>query len=108
MSRESEAEAMQAITSNLRGAFGEGITRDMEFTLLAAEAMTQDLAAKSNQEIVARVWPGVNQRALANAFQGLSAQTVSLGRCDVRVNGATARAECAGTASWTIAATSFG
>jgi hypothetical protein len=46
------------------------------------------------------VWPGVDQRALASAFQGLSAQTVSLGRCDVRVSGTTAQAECSGTARW--------
>jgi len=47
------------------------------------------------------VWPGVNQRALANAFDGLSAQTISLGRCDIRVNGGSARADCSGTARWT-------
>jgi hypothetical protein len=46
------------------------------------------------------LWPGVDQRALASAFQGLSAQTVSLGRCDVRVSGTTAQAECSGTARW--------
>jgi hypothetical protein len=49
----------------------------------------------------ASVYPGVNQRALATAFDGLSAQAISLGRCDVRVSGATARAECSGTARWT-------
>jgi hypothetical protein len=47
------------------------------------------------------VWPGVDHRALSNAFQGLSSQTVSLGQCDVRLNGATAQAECRGTARWT-------
>ena len=49
----------------------------------------------------ASVWPGVNQRALASAFQGLSAQSVSLGGCDIRVSGATALAECSGNARWT-------
>jgi hypothetical protein len=47
------------------------------------------------------VWPGVNQRALASAFQGLHSQSISLGRCDVRVNGATAQAQCSGSARWT-------
>jgi hypothetical protein len=47
------------------------------------------------------VWPGVDRRALSSAFQGLSSQDVSLGRCDVRVSGATAEAECSGTARWT-------
>jgi hypothetical protein len=47
------------------------------------------------------VWPGVDRRALSNAFQGLSAQSVSLERCDISVSGATAQAECKGTAQWT-------
>ena len=46
------------------------------------------------------VWPGVDRRALTSAFQALSSQRVSLGRCDVRVSGATAQAECTGTARW--------
>ena len=49
----------------------------------------------------ASVWPGVNQRALASAFQGLSAQSISLGGCDIRVSGPTAHAECSGNARWT-------
>jgi hypothetical protein len=49
----------------------------------------------------AGVWPTVNQRALASAFQGLSAQSISLGDCEIRVTGATARADCAGNARWT-------
>jgi hypothetical protein len=49
----------------------------------------------------AAVWPTVNQRALASAFNGLSAQAISLGSCEIRVNGAAARAECAGNARWT-------
>ena len=47
------------------------------------------------------VWPGVNERALAHAFDGLRSQNLSLGRCDVEVTGSIARAECAGSASWT-------
>jgi hypothetical protein len=46
------------------------------------------------------VWPGVDRRALASAFGALSSQNVSLGRCDVRVTGGTAQAECKGTARW--------
>ena len=34
-------------------------------------------------------------------FEGLSAQSVSLGQCDIRVSGATAQAECSGNARWT-------
>ena len=47
------------------------------------------------------VWPGVDQRALANAFQALSSQAISLARCDVRVTGPTAQAQCSGVARWT-------
>lgn len=46
------------------------------------------------------VWPGVDRRALASAFGALSSQNVSLGRCDVRMTGGTAQAECKGTARW--------
>jgi hypothetical protein len=47
------------------------------------------------------VWPGVDERALARAFGGLQSQRLSLGRCDVEVEGRSARAECTGSASWT-------
>jgi hypothetical protein len=47
------------------------------------------------------VWPTVDQRALANAFQGLAAQVVSLGRCDIAVTGSSAQASCVGSAKWT-------
>jgi hypothetical protein len=47
------------------------------------------------------VWPSVDQRALARAFDGLAAQQVKLGQCDVRVDGTTASAQCSGSASWT-------
>ena len=35
------------------------------------------------------VWPSVDQRALARAFDGLASQRVALGKCDVVVTGAT-------------------
>jgi hypothetical protein len=47
------------------------------------------------------VWPAVDGRALAKAFDGLSSQRVALDRCDVSVTGATARAICSGSAEWT-------
>jgi hypothetical protein len=43
----------------------------------------------------------VNERALAQAFDALRSQSLSLGRCDVEVTGSIARAECAGSASFT-------
>jgi hypothetical protein len=46
------------------------------------------------------VWPGVDRRALTSAFQALSSQSVSLGRCDVSVTGEAAQVDCKGTAKW--------
>jgi hypothetical protein len=46
------------------------------------------------------VWPGVDRRALTSAFQALSSQSVSLGRCDVYLAGEGAQADCKGTARW--------
>jgi hypothetical protein len=48
-----------------------------------------------------RVWPGVNRAALTRAFDGLLSQRISLGDCRIDVGGATARASCAGSATWT-------
>jgi hypothetical protein len=47
------------------------------------------------------VWPGLDRRALARAFDGLSAQRIDLGTCDVRLVAETAMAECRGSATWT-------
>jgi len=46
------------------------------------------------------VWPKVNRGALARAFEGLTSQRVSLGSCDVTVNGPAAQAICSGSATW--------
>jgi hypothetical protein len=47
------------------------------------------------------VWPGVDERALARAFDNLESQQVALGQCSVDISGTSATAACAGTASWT-------
>ena len=47
------------------------------------------------------VWPSVDRRALERAFGGLASQSISLGQCNVRVNGGSAQADCSGNASWT-------
>jgi hypothetical protein len=46
------------------------------------------------------VWPAVDERALARAFNSLQSQRISLAQCDVSVDGSSARAECQGSASW--------
>ena len=47
------------------------------------------------------VFPGLDRRALARAFDGLASQNVSLGACDVRVAIESAIVDCAGSATWT-------
>jgi hypothetical protein len=47
------------------------------------------------------VWPALDGKALARAFDGLASQEVSLGACEVRIAGEMAIAECAGSATWT-------
>jgi hypothetical protein len=47
-----------------------------------------------------RVWPGVNRAALSRAFDSLASQRISFDDCQIDVTGASARARCAGTATW--------
>jgi len=47
------------------------------------------------------IWPGVDGRSLARAFQSLERQRVSLGQCALAIDGVTARADCDGSATWT-------
>lgn len=47
-----------------------------------------------------QVWPSVNERALAKAFEGLESQDVEFSSCRLAVNGNSAQASCAGTASY--------
>ena len=47
-----------------------------------------------------RVWPTVDRAALARAFDALASQRVSLGDCRIEIASATARADCAGSATW--------
>ena len=66
-------------------------------TLARYEAAYTDLDASAARA----VWPTVDQRALARAFDGLAAQRIALNDCDVLVTGTTARANCSGVATWT-------
>lgn len=66
-------------------------------------ALARYEAAFSGLDVAAAraVWPAVDGRALARAFDGLASQRIALGRCDVSVSGPSARATCTGTAEWT-------
>ena len=79
----------------------------------AAAAAAADAAVRStlaryetaysrlDADAASAVWPGLDRKALARAFDGLSSQRVSLGSCDILVLGDAATAECTGTATWT-------
>lgn len=46
------------------------------------------------------MWPGVNQSALARAFDGLESQSLTFDACDVMLRGESASAVCRGTARY--------
>lgn len=48
------------------------------------------------------VWPSVNEKALARAFQDLSSQNVQFDNCDIDIRGAVANASCSGAASYVV------
>jgi len=60
-------------------------------------------SAYSSLDAVAaqQVWLEVDEPSLWRAFESLRSQRVSLGQCAVSVTGATARAECSGSTTWT-------
>jgi hypothetical protein len=46
------------------------------------------------------VWPTVNERALARAFDGLRSQSVTFDRCRLNVTGADGEVECRGVTTY--------
>ena len=48
------------------------------------------------------VWPSVNEKQLAKAFQDLSSQNVSFENCEIDIRGAVANASCRGQASYVV------
>ena len=99
---EAAARSAEALTALPSAPPADGATsRSEEQSVRAALGRYESAYNRLDAVAAASVWPGVNQRALASAFQGLSAQSISLGGCDIRVSGATAHAECSGNARWT-------
>ena len=74
---------------------------DARSAVRAALARYEAAYSGLNVSAARAVWPAVDARALARAFNGLSSQRVALDRCDVTVSGATAHAACSGSAEWT-------
>ena len=50
--------------------------------------------------LVHEVWPGVNEAALARAFEGLQSQTLTFRACDVQLRGPAATVLCTGSARY--------
>jgi hypothetical protein len=65
-------------------------------------ALAQYQTAYSQMDVAAvrRLWPTVDGKALARAFDQLRQENLTFESCDVGVNGRTALASCAGTAQY--------
>lgn len=74
--------------------------RDQSAAVRATLNRYESAYSRLDVAAVQSVWPSLDQRALARAFDGLSSQRVSLGTCSVNVNGSAARADCSGSAAW--------
>jgi hypothetical protein len=74
---------------------------DARSAVRAALARYEAAYTGLNASAARAVWPAVDERALARAFDGLSSQRVELDRCDVTITGVTAHALCSGSAEWT-------
>jgi hypothetical protein len=87
-----------------RSAVPASLTLDKEILPVKeiVPAPIESLAAHNDLDASAarEVWPAVDERALARAFDDLTALHISLGECDVRVSGDSARAACSGSATW--------
>jgi hypothetical protein len=67
-----------------------------------AEALRQlELAYQRRDATLAKaVWPTVNERALARAFDGLRSQSVKFDDCQLDVSGAAGEVECRGVTTY--------
>jgi hypothetical protein len=70
----------------------DGITQAIKHLELAYEQRDATLAKA--------VWPTVNERALARAFEGLRSQTVTFDRCQMNVSDAAGEVECRGVTTY--------
>ncbi len=78
------------------------VDRSADEQLRVADVLRRYARAYGELDVSAarEVWPGVDQRALTRAFDGLASQTVSFDDCQIDVQGATANASCHGQASY--------
>ena len=78
------------------------VDRTAEEQVRVADVLRRYARAYGDLDVSAarEVWPDVDQRALARAFDGLASQTVSFADCQIDVQGTTANASCHGQASY--------
>jgi hypothetical protein len=78
------------------------VDRTAEEQVRVADVLRRYARAYGDLDVSAarEVWPDVDQRALARAFDGLASQPVSFADCQIDVQGATANASCHGQASY--------
>lgn len=78
------------------------VDRSAEDASRVADVLRQYARAYDRLDVSAatEVWPSVDRRALARAFDGLASQTVSFDDCQIDVRGALANASCRGRASY--------
>ena len=67
----------------------------------AALMQYESAYSRLDADAAGAVWPTLDRKALARAFDGLAAQRVNLGSCEMRIVGESATAECTGSTSWT-------
>jgi len=77
-----------------------GLTAETRAVALALNRY-QDAFSALDAGAVHAVWPSVDVRALAKAFDQLEDQTFELEGCDIAVAGAQAEADCGGNARYT-------
>jgi hypothetical protein len=56
--------------------------------------------ARRDAALVKEVWPSVDERALARAFEGLRSQSVTFDRCETRVTAPTGEMQCHGVTTY--------
>jgi hypothetical protein len=74
---------------------------DDRVAIRAALSRYESAYNRLDVDAVRTIWPTLDQRALARAFDSLNSQRVALQNCNVDVSGSTAKANCSGNASWT-------
>jgi hypothetical protein len=98
-----EAEVRSASSPSAPGAgLGErAASRQVEMDRIAELLKRFQLAYQQlDANAATALWPTVNKRALARAFDGLKSQNLELNRCDLSVNGVAGEAECRGTTTY--------